>query len=91
MCGTGKLKDSCLEYKLSSNEQKDVINNVNLGTNERAGNSYSDPAECAKNPDGKRIDYILYHAGDNYKVCILYFYLKEYIELWLLLKKDVLF
>ncbi|XP_077294711.1 neutral sphingomyelinase [Arctopsyche grandis] len=67
MCETGRLKDSCLEYKPGSNldDEKKARGSVVLGTNERACNSYTDPVESKRNPDGKRIDYVLYHTGPN--------------------------
>ncbi|XP_065225622.1 putative neutral sphingomyelinase isoform X2 [Planococcus citri] len=39
-----------------------------LGTYGSSGNSYSDPKTVKKNPQGQRIDYILYKAGPNANV-----------------------
>jgi sphingomyelin phosphodiesterase 2 len=38
----------------------------NHGTNECAGNSYTEEKVAKKAPDGKRIDYIMYRLGDHY-------------------------
>lgn len=43
-------------------------NSTIVGTNECASNSYTDKKSAKKCPEGKRIDYILFRAGDNTRV-----------------------
>lgn len=46
---------------------KTMFDAGNLGTNEIGKNSYSDTEAAKKNPQGKRIDYIMYRFGNNFE------------------------
>ncbi|XP_020706292.1 putative neutral sphingomyelinase isoform X2 [Athalia rosae] len=59
--GIANLEDAC------------SINNNNLGTNECANNSYTSKKLAKQEPDGKRIDHILYHGSKNTKVKVTQF------------------
>ncbi|XP_026747376.1 putative neutral sphingomyelinase [Trichoplusia ni] len=48
----------CIEHK-----QIDFNNLNQVGTSDNANNSYSDPRLCKTNPEGKRIDHILYKVN----------------------------
>ncbi|XP_046747788.1 putative neutral sphingomyelinase [Diprion similis] len=54
--GIAGLEDAC------------SISNSNLGTNECANNSYTPKKVAKKEPDGKRIDHILYLGSKNIKM-----------------------
>ncbi|XP_014211102.1 putative neutral sphingomyelinase [Copidosoma floridanum] len=56
ICGVAGLMDACAKKSGS------------LGTNECANNSYTDLRVAEKEPNGKRIDYILYMGSKNYKI-----------------------
>lgn len=68
------LNDSCdLDSLLKSGtdvNEAEITSVCSLGTNERRGNTYSNLIDSTRQPEGKRIDYILYHPGTNYNVSI---------------------
>lgn len=66
ICGVAGLTDAC------SNSFS------NLGTNECARNSYTSSRVARKEPEGKRIDHILYLCSPNFKV---FYYYVTYIDL----------
>lgn len=64
--GIAGLEDAC------------SINSSNLGTNECANNSYTSKKLARKEPEGKRIDHILYLGSRNLKVREFSFFLSRF-------------
>uniref|UniRef100_A0A182J841 sphingomyelin phosphodiesterase n=1 Tax=Anopheles atroparvus TaxID=41427 RepID=A0A182J841_ANOAO len=52
--------------KLKDSYDRQLIGST-VGTNECRSNSYTDPSAAKQNPNGKRIDYVMYRIGDLYE------------------------
>ncbi|XP_053662932.1 putative neutral sphingomyelinase [Anopheles marshallii] len=52
--------------KLKDSYDRKAIGSA-VGTNECHTNSYTDPTAAKQQPNGKRIDYVMYRIGDNYE------------------------
>ncbi|XP_058452965.1 putative neutral sphingomyelinase [Malaya genurostris] len=53
--------------KLTDSYDRTMYTNGELGTNEIAQNTYTDPELAKKSPQGKRIDYIMYRFANHYE------------------------
>ncbi|XP_055542294.1 putative neutral sphingomyelinase [Wyeomyia smithii] len=53
--------------KLTDSVDRTMYVSFLLGTNEIGKNTYTDPELARKNPQGKRIDYIMYRFADHYE------------------------
>ncbi|XP_035915890.1 putative neutral sphingomyelinase isoform X2 [Anopheles stephensi] len=52
--------------KLKDSYDRKAIGSA-IGTNECHTNSYTDPTAAKQQPNGKRIDYVMYRIGDNFE------------------------
>lgn len=63
-------KDIAYRILRACTTMSDTCNDDDIGTSELLANSYTDLKVAKNNPNGKRIDHILYNAGHNYNVSV---------------------